>query len=169
VLSALMFLLPAAVANAGDLLILSDTASTDSTLLDGTPRTVNLYVVHAEQSGGATGVDFAVAGASGFTGVWLSETSSYLTFGTSTTGIAVAYGGCLSEPVLVLTLTYQLFGTSAACSELRIVASSGRPFPLCLEGGGCFFETPCHAGALHVNCSVATEQTTWGRVKALYR
>jgi hypothetical protein len=164
----LTLMLPAAIANAGDLLILSDTASTDSTLTDGAPRVVTLYAVHTQHSG-ASGVHFAVVGTSGFTGVWLSETTSYLSFGTSTTGIAIAYGACLLDPVLVLTMNYQLFGTSAACSELRIVAAPGKAAPLCLEDGGCFSETPCRVGALHVNCTVATEHTTWGRVKALYR
>ena len=89
--------------------------------------------------------------------------------GNSTTDLSIAYGASLVEPALVLTMSYQLFGTSDACSKLRIAPAAGFAAALCLEGGSCFYETPCRTGGLHGNCPVAAESSTWGRVKALYR
>jgi hypothetical protein len=150
------------------LVIFSDEGLTDSTLTDDAPRTVSLYVVHRNFDYG-TGVRFATAADPGFTGVWLSETSSHYTMGKSTTDISVSYGLCRPSPVVVLTMVYQMFGTSESCSKLSIAPAAGFSDAVCFSHGGCFYENACQTGALHVNCPVATESTTWGRVKALYR
>ena len=150
------------------LVIFSDEALTDSTLTDDAPRTVSLYVVHKNFDYG-TGVRFATVADPGFTGVWLSETSSYYVMGKSTSDIAVSYGLCRPSPVVVLTLVYQMFGTSDTCSELRVAPAAGFSDAVCYSRGGCFFENACQTGALYVNCPVAVEPTTWGKVKSLYR
>lgn len=155
----------AGFAEARKVLIFSDLAFTDSTLTDNTPRVVNLYVVHTDFTH-SVGVRFATEASAGFTGVWLSETSAYFTVGNSTTDISIAYGACLEPPVLALTMSYQLFGSSS-CSSLGVVPPNGFPFIVCDEG--CFGEYTCDGGAMKVNCPVATEPTTWGKVKALYR
>lgn len=153
---------------ADELLIFSDEGLTDSTLVDDAPRIVNLYVVHTDFDYG-TGVRFATIADPGFTGVWLGDASSYYPLGNSTTDLSIAYGACLAAPVLVVTISYQMYGTSAACSRLRIAPAAGFSAAICLSGGGCWSENACQTGTLHVNCPVATEPSTWGRVKALYR
>lgn len=73
-----------------------------------------------------------------------------------------------SPPVLVLTMSYQFFGTSGACSQITIGPAPGILVPFAISLG-CWDPVECEAGTLRVNCTVATESTTWGRVKALYR
>jgi len=154
------------------LALYSDSALSDCTLDDYAPRIMSIYV--AETSHEATGVRFRIAASPGFTGVWVSETTPFFKLGDSQTDLSIGFGQCLDGHFLVLTMTYQLFGTST-CSTLSIGPPPGFPVPLCTS---CVFhEVSCAPpGALHVNCQggvncnpVATEPTTWGKVKALYR
>lgn len=156
-------------ANAERLRIYSDAALTKSSLDDNVPQIVSLYVVHSGPVG-AIGVRFSVKPSAGFTGVWLSDASPFTPVGTSPTDISIAYGVCDLEPLLILTMSYQMFGTSAACSELRIAPADGFPFVLGADVG-CFFTEGViqDLESLRVNCPVATGPATWGRVKALYR
>ena len=151
--------------------IYSDPALTQCTLSDASPRVSSVYV--AETTDAATGVRFRVAPSPGFTGVWLGDSSPYQPIGSSQTDLSLGFGACLAGKFLVLTLTYQLFGTST-CSELAIAPAVGFPVSICVPCAG---ETPCVGDQpLHVNCSgsfdcgpLATESTTWGKVKSLYR
>jgi hypothetical protein len=151
--------------------IYSDAALTACTLSDTAPTTVSIYVADYSWSG-ATGARFRIAASNGFTGVWLGETSPFTTIGTSPTDFSVGYGYCLTGAVLILKMTYQLFGTST-CSTLSVAPAAGFAQPLCAY---CLFgEYPCDGfDDLHVNCGsncdpVATEPATWGKIKALYR
>jgi hypothetical protein len=152
--------------------IYSDVALTDCTLSDTSPNIVNVYV--AENSFyGAIGFRVSIGASPGFTGVWLGETSPFQKLGTSPTDLSVVFGSCRTGSFLVLTMSYQLFGTST-CSNLAVAAASGLLAPVCLD---CFDEAPCVGNvSLHVNCTglfdcnpVPVEPSTWGRVKALYR
>jgi len=155
-------------AHAEKLRIYSDVALTDSTLNDHSPRVANLYIVH--DMFGGTGIRFRIAPSAGFTGVWLSETSPFVTVGNSGSDLSIGYGSCLFGPVLVLTVTYQFFGTSSACSEAHISPPPGFGCVLAASYGCAFVEICVYdLGVLPVNCPIAVESTTWGRVKALYR
>ena len=121
----LLLLALAAPASAQEkLLIFSDPVFTQDTVADVAPGVVTLYVVNKDHAG-QTGVIFSIKPGPGFTGVWLGETSPYTKVGQSATRIDVGYGTCLLPPVLVLTMTYQLFGTSSPCSELRTAPADG--------------------------------------------
>jgi hypothetical protein len=100
----------------------------------------------------------------------VGETTSFFKAGSSPTDISIGFASCLPPPILVLTMTYQLFGTSSACSELRTAPPDGFPVAIAADGDCSFVELPIRdLQSLHVNCPVATEPTTWGKVKALYR
>jgi hypothetical protein len=152
--------------------IYSDAALSDCTLSDGAPVIRNIYV--AEHSDEATALRFRVVASPGFTGTWVAETSPFYVIGTSPVDVSIGFGRCMQGQFLVLTMTYQMFGTST-CSELSIAAAPGLSQPICIYCS--FHELPCSGyGSLHVNCSgtfecnpLATEPVTWGRVKALYR
>jgi hypothetical protein len=148
--------------------IFSDEALTQKTLADTQPRLVDIYLVHTTY--GSTGCSLRIAASAGFTGVWVSESSSWLTLGTTQTGFDFTYAMCLAGSATIVKVTYQLFGTSAACSSLRVAAHPrvvfGGDNPICDH---CFGEYPLPGGTLPVNCTVGTESTTWGKVKALYR
>ena len=167
---ALVTIAPAAHAGMWKLQIFSDVAMTDSTISDNAPRIVNLYVVEIGSFWGATGVRFSTEPTAGFTGVWLGDSSAFVTVGNTQTDLSVGYGACIPPPIVVVTMSYQLFGTSEACSQLRIVPADN--FRWVISGDvDCFFAEGIitDLGNLHVNCPVAVEPTTWGAVKALYR
>jgi hypothetical protein len=166
--------IPSPAAAGRRLAIFTDEGLTQSTLEDNVPRIVNLFVVDSGDIATgdhiATGVIFATEPSPGFTGVWLGDASDYLFVGDSQTKMNIAYGGCHLLPVVALTMTYQFFGTSSSCSELWITPPDGMPCVLSPDSG-CNWVEHCitDLGHLRVNCPVATESTTWGRVKALYR
>ena len=169
VLAALILLALAPRVDAETLKIFTDEALTATSIDDNTPGIVSFYVVHSGYVG-ATGVRFSAKPSPGFTGVWLSDASSFYLVGTSPIDISIGYGVCDISPLLILTMSYQMFGTSSPCSDLRIAPANGFP---CVIGSdlGCFFAESCiqDLGSIHVNCPVAVEPATWGRVKALYR
>jgi hypothetical protein len=164
---------PSAATSSGRLSLYTDASFTNCALADAAPGVVTVYM--AEWSDyGATGLRFRIAGSPGFTGVWLSETSPFVTVGNSKTDLSIGFGLCLTNRFLVLTMSYQMFGTST-CSQLSIVAAAGQREPICTACS--FGEYPCYGyDPLHVNCGgsfecnpVSTEPSTWGRVKSLYR
>lgn len=160
----------AAYAGYWELHIYSDTALTETSINDDTPRIVNFYVVEKGSFQGATGARFAVEPGPGFTGVWLSDTTTHFKVGSSPTDVSVAYAACIPPPILVLTMSYQLFGTSSPCSELRIVPPDH--FQCAISSDmDCLFVEACITDlrTLTANCPVPTQPSTWGRVKALYR
>jgi hypothetical protein len=166
----LIFLLLAACvsAQAGERIeLFSDEALTDHTLIDTTPRIVDVYVAHLDVTYGSTGCNFSIVASPGFTGVWLGDTSSWFPFGDSQSGIALAYARCFIGSTIMLKVTYQLFGTST-CSSLRTARYKNwlPDSPACDR---CFSEYSLPSNSLTINCTVPTEATTWGKVKSLYR
>ncbi len=170
IVAALIVIASSAKAGYWELRIYSDAALTDATISDDGPRIVNLYVVEKGSFQGAVGVIFSVKPSAGFTGVWLRDSSSFATVGHTPSSLNVGYGACIPPPILIVTMTYQLFGTSEPCSDLHIAPGDGQPFVITPDTNCLFTEgIITDLGRLHVNCPVATEPTTWGKVKALYR
>jgi len=164
---------PALAFGGGYLSLYSDAALTGCTLSDTAPGVVNVYVTDLVY--GFSGLRFRIAASPGFTGVWLSDTSPFTTIGNSQTDMSIGMGSCQEGQVLVLTMAYQLFGTST-CSQLSFAAApaTGLSQPICLD---CSFDMECSGyTSLHVNCSgsfgcnpLPVEPSTWGSVKAFYR
>jgi len=168
----MVFLLIGTPAAAERLSIYSDAALTQYTIDDSAPQVVTLYV--AGFMFGSTGVRFSVRPRPGFTGVWLSDSSSFVTVGSSPTDVAVGFGTCIDGSVTILTMSYQLFGTSSACSELHPAPANGFSNAVSTTQCGGYESAIGQLDKLYANCSnppppVATEPTTCGRVKALYR
>jgi hypothetical protein len=101
-------------------------------------------------------------------------------YGNVTDGVAVGWGRCVDTEFggfEIVRLTYQLYGTSARCSFLEVLPYPGFQSILALD---CNYDLlPARTGGyMWVNynrgcgslwCILATEPTTWGKVKALYR
>jgi len=93
--------------------------------------------------------------------------NSYPSIGTATSDIAVAYGTCLTGSFCVGT-----FAAILAPGEIVLTVADGQPF---IIWASCDFgEHPGTGGSAWVGLTgdcreVATEQSTWGSVKALYR
>lgn len=159
----------------------SDPAHTIRYAQDVAPGVLTVYAVHEAEPiipgvSVATSLDFRIAQSAGFTGVWLSESTTHLFLGSSTAGIRFAYGGCLELPTRVLEVQYSTFGTSESCSYLEVV---GHPDEICGSNAICAFDCDFEyhvpvGGRLYINptteCSaVPVAATTWGKIKSLYR
>jgi hypothetical protein len=153
--------------------IYADAAHTVNHIVDAGPRTVTTYVVH-ETTSGATSSTFKIVGSVGFTGVWVSETSPFATvIGTTPNGVEMGYAGCIYPSALLFEVTYMLFGTSNSCSFLEVVKHPNYPF---IYSSNCSADEPGPAkgGKLMVNpdatcTTVRARESTWGRIKSLYR
>lgn len=122
---------------------------------------------------------FNTAASPGFTGtiVAFEFAPGILGLGNPTDGFLVEYQECLQSSMPLVTLTYQLFGTSASCGTISVVPYPGEQSIIVGDCDGQSIAT--HSlGPIIVNpgdgcssqpwCALATQQSTWGRVKALY-
>ena len=160
----------------GNITLFADPAANSCSITDQAEGPFTVYVIHVNMSGFAWS-DFRVTESSGFLATYVSETVETLNHvGDFRSGINVAYGSCVDGPLLLGTITYEGHGTSQPCSYLDVVPWR---FPW-VDTQDCNFQSFAAPplGKLCVNpqpglcepwCSVATEQTTWGGVKALYR
>ena len=153
----------------GTVALYSDSLFTDSTYVDNVPSVLHVYVVHQDFFALASAIQFRIERSAGFTGTWLSESSPFfpLVGGDSQTGVAISYGGCKTPPLLLLDIMYFAHGTSGPCSYLASTAHPPSPFGK-IEVVTCQETVFAEPGRLRVNCTVPVEETTWGRVKALY-
>lgn len=167
---------PAAAQNPGSVGIFGDTGGMDSYIEDQTPGLVNVYVVHVHTPG-ATAAQFKVTWSADMLMTYLSETvtTPYIGIGTSTSGIAIAYGACYASPNMILTISFFAQGSSGECAEFRVVEDPGASPPG-------IYVTDCSdppvlldatGGLAYVNpgpaCTNALENSTWGAIKSLYR
>jgi hypothetical protein len=160
---------PARAGSVGRIAIFADEALTTTGLVDDASRIVDVFIAHVDAQQ-VTGAKFMIQVDPGFTGEWLFESSPWYPylFGSSLTGASVYYAQCLVTDTILIRATYWLKGTSSPCAGLHVVAHPDGQL-LCI---GCnMFEEPCGvSGALQVNCPpLLVNETTWGRVKALYR
>jgi hypothetical protein len=138
---------------------------------------VHVYVVH-QNTPGATGCRFKLKASMSLSWFYWGETSPYAVTGNTQTGITVNYGACLASDILVTTVLYLKDSQSGRCATIRAVPDPAAPSgtievydcsgntlvggsqPLVINPGGwdCW-----------VWCStIPVEESTWGRVKALY-
>ena len=161
----------------GNITIFGDQGATECSLVDSPGGTLTLYVFHTGFSGMLSS-DFRVQESSGFHASYVSESIDVpIHDGDFRSGIFLGYGECLGGSILLGTVTYATHGQSEDCSYLDVVEGQIYPWP---ATESCFFEdSPAPSlGKLYVNPNsschpwcvvVATEETTWGKVKALYR
>lgn len=163
----------------------SDPAGVDCTLNTLAPAPGNnaVYIVH-KFNAGATAVQFRTIDASGLFFASAVFPAAFLTLGTWNQDLSVAYGGCLIGDIAVGTLNFFWFGTPiAGCNNtLELAAAPTSPIPGEIAKVECDFETvtPMTGGKLWIgsgadecvggSCDpLATQENTWGGIKALYR
>jgi hypothetical protein len=170
--------LPASQA-AGIIGIYSDQAGQDCNIPFGNIGLLPIFIVHTKTAG-ATASQLAAPQPECWTNaIFLSDTALWpITIGSSQTGFAMGYGTCLEGPIHVLTVNY--FVQSApvqACCEYPTL-----PDPH-VESGE-IEVVDCNNNLLYAENAVAivnpdetcpcgdstirVEETTWGRLKALY-
>jgi hypothetical protein len=137
-----------------------------------------LVTIHAFETGPtkSTAIRFKAAKGACWAGAtWVGDTTDYVQVGNSQTDLSVAYGFCLQPPIHVAQINFIVTGGAAACCELVATQS----FP------GAFVHTDCLFGEYAITAGqkvvinpndscrcqqpLATEPSSWGRVKALYR
>lgn len=163
-----------AYGQAGVIMISSDPAGTSCNLTDRTAGVCTYYIVHTETSGAAGSV-FSAPIPACFSASWLSDTVVFpVTLGDSQTGASIAYGGCVSAPIHVLTMSFFCQGQTGNCCGYRILphpnVESGE-----IEVSDCAFNVIYGAGGRAVingtagcPCGYASEASTWGKMKTLY-
>jgi hypothetical protein len=160
-------------------------------MLDDQPGLIAVTVHHHFTLGGLA-TRFRVESGPGVTWTYVSETHHFAnTIGNTQTGVEVCYGACEApNHAPVITIYYLASGTSGPCSQLKVVPHPSaetvevitcdgapirawargiflNPSPLC---------SPCETSTMlpgtpkYFGCEpLATQASTWGGVKALYR
>ena len=170
------------------------TETLDCTLDDTSPRLHTVTVLH-KFNAGSVASRFKVELDPGVTMTYLSETIAWPTsVGDFRNGISICYGSCQVGDVVLGTIEFQGYGTSAPCSFVRVVP---HPDAETLEAIDCDNQPDYSASTLHLGvgapgqdcfCNPHTDpttypgtpmlfdcqalpgsSTTWGAIKALYR
>jgi hypothetical protein len=153
--------------------VFTDTLATGDVFYDQIPGDRILYVVHTLHPE-ATGSRFRVVFDPGVTCVATNLEYLFAHTGDLFSGVTFDYGLCRPLPLVVARLHLSCFGTSQACSFVRV-----EPDPASTTGdidardctGTLQWGT---GGMLLVNPDntcypVPTEDTTWGKIKSMYR
>ena len=163
-----------AMGQADVIALYSDPAYTNCTMLDKSPRMVSVYVVH-ENNSGVTASQFRVVTGGGAGLSYISETSPHsFKLGDTQSGLSIAYGECKYSTVLIATINYFTTGSSATCSNVRVVADFNAPTGK-IEVVDCsYFRSEGIGGKLVINpdgscdCGPDTRLTSWGKIKEQY-
>ena len=154
-------LMVSSVAMAGHIGVYSDPTGSSCSLAPGQ----NFGVTVIEKfSLGSTGVRFGI----NFGGnIYLAKTTPFTPVGDLPGDLSLAYGQCLNGSIVLATLFTQLIA-----GTLQVVPAQA--FANIIYTDCNFGEYPGTGGTAYVgttgNCNeVATESSTWGQVKALYR
>lgn len=173
----LAMMMVAGVAMADHIGIFTDqtgTSGDNCTLVptDFSPFTV--YVVH-QTDVGATGSVFKVVNNSGYS-ISAAVLGGYLSIGDAFTDLSLAYGGCTPGDFAVLSLNGFGFPVPGpVCGEVLVVNAPSQATIIAVD---CIFaEIPASGGKFVFNSNEtcpciapnATEESTWGKVKSLYR
>ena len=174
-------------AQTGTMALYSDEAGTDCNLYDvGDACPLMVHVIYKGTIGSAAS-EFMLIQAGGAALVYLGidlPLFGSISQGVPETGIAVAYGGCTSAPVHLLTVIYQGIGASSTCSQIQIMPHPHSQY----QNGANIALVDCQIniryaapGHLTVNpdegCGCKTGpgvtptpvfDTSWGQIKSLY-
>ena len=159
--------------------LFADPQGTNCNFLYGGPGLLAVYVVHTRTVGATASQFSAPIPACWTNALWLSDTGIWpINIGNSQTGVALGYGTCQVGPMHIYTINYFVQGPPAgtccyypvlpdphvASGEIEVVDCNGNS--VYGEGGtASLYPTAncmCEGGTVRV------EETTWGRVKALY-
>jgi hypothetical protein len=132
---------------------------------------VTVYIVHKFSDGGsATGCRFKVATPAGMT--FLAFNNAFTPIGNITTDISLGYGVCITTTTNLGSILYNSAGP-AACTLVSVTAADNFANPIATDCSFGEYTVKTGSGILNPDgtcqCNIATQPTTWGSVKALYR
>ena len=175
---ALMLVASMAFAQAGSVGMFADPAGMSCNLLDLAPSGVKLYYVVHVYTTGATASQYMAKVPLCMTAtgaIYLADTNMFsVTLGNSQTGVAVAYGACLTGPIHTQTIQVFAMGITPPCCYWPVTGDPNLPSGL-IEGADCSYVTFYPTGGVGIinsqpncDCNIPAEDTTWGQLKALY-
>jgi len=133
-----------------------------------------MYILH-EQSAGSLGGRWNVANNSNIV-VLGSQCAGGLSIPIiPLEGLVASYGGCTASPITACQVMFFSFGTPfEGCNHLVVTPYSGDSQVQVLDCANQFQNASAGYFSFNINgfcntCVLATEATTWGSVKALYR
>jgi opacity protein-like surface antigen len=140
----------------------------------GSPAPFNIYIVHKFLPGEeSTGSRFKVSFPAGIIFFAFSANPSMVPGGTLTSDQTIGYGSCVTANT---SLGFALVQAPSAVTECSYVSVLGSDFTGLVQATNCSFEefiAGAGQGIVNPNdgcrCNIATHQSTWGKVKSLYR
>lgn len=163
--------------NVGSIGVFSDAGASSCDITD-VGGLVTAYIVHVNAAQANTSRFKLEPTGVGLTLVGENVTSGMLSLGNVSNGITITYGSCRTTyPLLLVTLSYIGSGTTVGCGKLSIVADPAVP-------AGQVQIIDCSANERYIGavagsalvstdgscgCDIATEPTSWSKVKALYQ
>ena len=163
-------------ANPGSIGVFIDQAGTDCNIPDaGPPGILPVYMVHVGSNGAQASMWMLDTPPPTLTYVGESSPFSVI-IGSTLTGISIAYASCYTSPFLVATVNFFATGATPACAYLSIIPNPSAENGL-LEIIDCsLVKHELTAGGQAVinsdgscDCNVATQETSWGGIKSLYK
>jgi hypothetical protein len=172
----LAIMMVASAAMADSFGIFADAAGTDGNceLVPPAFSPFSVYVVH-DSPLGATGSQFKVVNTSGYA-LSAAVQGGFLAIGDAFVDLALAYGSCRVGKTSVVALSGFGFPVPGqTCGVVETTPAPGKPAIIAVDCG--LLELPATTGKLVFNANptcpciptVATEESTWGKVKSLYR
>ena len=163
------------VSQAGSIGIFMDPGGTDCNLWDQVPGLLTFYCVHV-LTPCATASQFSAPMPACMTPtVYLSDGGYFgVTIGNSQTGVAIGYGTPQAAPITILSIQYFGQGLTTPCCIYPVLPDPNVPSGQ-IEVVDCANNLLYATGGTGIvnpngscQCDVATEESTWGKVKALY-
>ena len=142
-----------------------------------------VYIVHT-QTPSTTGCRFSL----GFSGAAMTHvatimgTGNTLLYGDASSGVGISYGVCRCSPIYVAMVLYAGGSTPDPCDLIFVLddptanppgiymtdCTSPEPVQREIGRGGAAYINDGVDGS-HCPCNIPVEETTWGKVKALYQ
>ena len=163
------------------LTIYADINMSDCSVTEKVNDVVDVYMFHEGGPVSRLAVEFRAPKPNCWAGaVWIGDQVPpvFLTIGSSQGNwLAIAYGKCISLPILLGTIRYFTTGAAEPCCTYPVLASTEYLTPVAADCGDPPQLVTLGSGAVTVNetadclCDppLSVETSTWGRVKALYR
>ena len=159
-----------AFAQNGSIAVFSDVGGSDCNFADD-GGLVQVYVWHIYSPGAIASEWMLDVTEVGWSHLGDLKVLEFLYIGTSVLGVSVAYGSCLTDNFLLMTVNF--FGTSAdPCGLIGIVAAPTKAGVRSVDCAENPLFIPGGQGRVNPDgtctCAVPVEETTWGNIKALY-
>jgi hypothetical protein len=157
----------------GDISAYADEAGTSCALVsNGGFAPVPLYIVHKfSDGGGATGSRFKVTVPASIQVFGFNTT--FVPIGNITSDLSLGYGTCITATTSLGQVTAFSGSATPACSYVSVVAADNFSDPIATDCSFGEYKVETGQGIVNVDgscaCNIATQPSTWGKVKSLYR